>query len=106
DARPLREDEAAHLRVPASRLVAEVDPGLQEVAHGGDCHGAPSSGGFGTAPAGSGHTGRKSRHPHRDCSAGSWDWVAESLAAPTKRLAVRRPRGPAAAATRRPPARR
>jgi hypothetical protein len=29
DAAPLREDEAAHFRVPASRLVAEVDPGLQ-----------------------------------------------------------------------------
>jgi hypothetical protein len=33
DAAALREDEAAHLRVPASRLVAEVDSGLQQVAH-------------------------------------------------------------------------
>src|SRR5213075_1723378 len=38
DAGPLGEDEAAHLRVPATRLVAEVDSGLQQVAHGGDCH--------------------------------------------------------------------
>ena len=33
DAGPLGEDEAAHLRVPASRLVAEVDPGLEQLAH-------------------------------------------------------------------------
>src|SRR5581483_4991496 len=36
DAAALGEDEAAHLRVPAPRLVAEVDSGLQQVAHG-DC---------------------------------------------------------------------
>ena len=34
DAAALREDEAAHLGVPAPRLVAEVDSGLQQVAHG------------------------------------------------------------------------
>jgi hypothetical protein len=43
DAAALGEDEAAHLRVPAPRLVAEVDSGLQQLAHGdsasGDCHG-------------------------------------------------------------------
>ena len=38
DAGPLREDEAAHLGVPASRLVAEMHSGLQQLAHGGDCH--------------------------------------------------------------------
>src|SRR5207342_326757 len=31
DAAPLREDEAAHLGVPAPRLMAEVDPGLEEL---------------------------------------------------------------------------
>ena len=36
DASALGEDEAAHLRVPASRLVAEVDAGLQELSHGYD----------------------------------------------------------------------
>ena len=36
DASALREDEAAHLRVPASRLVTEVDAGLQELPHGYD----------------------------------------------------------------------
>ena len=34
DAAALGEDEAAHLRVPAPRLVAEVDSGLQQLAHG------------------------------------------------------------------------
>ena len=29
--RALAVDEAAHLRVPAARLVAEVDPGLQQL---------------------------------------------------------------------------
>ena len=38
DAGPLREDEAAHLGIPASRLVAEVHSGFQQLAHGGDCH--------------------------------------------------------------------
>ena len=33
DAAALAEDEAAHLRVPAARLVAEVDSGLQELSH-------------------------------------------------------------------------
>jgi hypothetical protein len=36
DAAPLREDVAAHLRVPAPRLVAEMHSGLQELAHGDD----------------------------------------------------------------------
>src|SRR5688572_6350445 len=35
---PLHEDEALHLRVPAARLVAEVDPGLQELFHGDNGH--------------------------------------------------------------------
>src|SRR5262245_40939659 len=39
DAAALREDEAAHLRVPASGLVAEMHAGLQEVSHRDDCHG-------------------------------------------------------------------
>ena len=33
DATALAEDEAAHLGVPAARLVAEVDAGLQELPH-------------------------------------------------------------------------
>ena len=37
DAAALAEDETAHLRVPAARLVAEMDSGLQELSHG-DCH--------------------------------------------------------------------
>ena len=36
DAAPLGEDVAAHLRVPASRLVAEMDSGLQKLAHRND----------------------------------------------------------------------
>ena len=36
DAAALREDVAAHLGVPAARLVAEMDSGLQELAHGDD----------------------------------------------------------------------
>ena len=36
DAAALAEDEAAHLRVPATRLVAEVDSGLQQLSHGDD----------------------------------------------------------------------
>jgi hypothetical protein len=36
DAAALREDEAAHLWVPAARLVAEVDAGLQQLSHGHD----------------------------------------------------------------------
>jgi hypothetical protein len=38
DAAPLREDEAAHLWIPATRLVTEVDSGLQQLAHGHDGH--------------------------------------------------------------------
>ena len=40
DAAALAEDEALHLRVPAARLVAEVNPGLQQLLHGDDCHGS------------------------------------------------------------------
>ena len=36
DAPALAEDEAAHLRVPAAGLVAEVDTGLQQLSHGND----------------------------------------------------------------------
>src|SRR5436309_2111362 len=35
---PLHEDEALHLRVPAARLVPEVDPGLQQLLHGDNGH--------------------------------------------------------------------
>src|SRR5205807_3288648 len=35
----LREDEGAHLGVPAAGLVAEVDTGLQELLHGNASHG-------------------------------------------------------------------
>src|SRR5439155_4664406 len=34
DAAALAEDEAFHLRVPAARLVTEMDSGLQELSHG------------------------------------------------------------------------
>ena len=37
-----REDEAPHLRVPAARLVAEMDSGLQQLSHGDDGHGQSS----------------------------------------------------------------
>jgi hypothetical protein len=37
DAAALAEDETPHLRVPAARLVAEMDSGLQELSHA-DCH--------------------------------------------------------------------
>ena len=36
DAAALTEDESAHLRVPAARLVAEVDAGLQQLPHRDD----------------------------------------------------------------------
>ena len=38
DAAALAEDESLHLRIPAPRLVAEVNAGLQEVLHGHDRH--------------------------------------------------------------------
>ena len=38
DAAALAEDESLHLRIPAARLVAEVNAGLQEVLHGHDRH--------------------------------------------------------------------
>ena len=39
----LREDERAHLGVPAARLVAEVDAGLQQLPHRDGRHGARTS---------------------------------------------------------------
>src|SRR5207244_11084290 len=57
DAAALREDEAAHLGVPAARLVAEMHPGLEQVAHGDNGHGsffrllAGAADGARTAPA-------------------------------------------------------
>ena len=54
---------AAHLRVPAAGLVAEVDSGLQELSHGDDSHdcfslsvGVRYSGGPGAEPASSAGT--------------------------------------------------
>ena len=41
DAAALAEDEPAHLRVPAPRLVAEVDSGFEQLSHG-DCGHAQS----------------------------------------------------------------
>src|SRR5207244_7503390 len=38
DAAPLGEDEAAHLGIPASRLVAEMNAGLHKLAHRYDGH--------------------------------------------------------------------
>ena len=38
DAAALGEEKAAHLGVPAPSLVAEVHPGLQELAHRDDGH--------------------------------------------------------------------
>jgi hypothetical protein len=38
DAITLAEDVLRHLRVPALGLVAEVDPGLEELLHGDLCH--------------------------------------------------------------------
>src|SRR5262249_60323490 len=40
DAAALGEDEPLHLRIPAARLVAEVDSSLQQILHGDDRHGA------------------------------------------------------------------
>ena len=65
DAAALREDEAAHLGIPASRLMAEVDPGLQQLAHGDDGHsrflsvGVSAAGGARVEPA-----SVERRHPH------------------------------------------
>ena len=53
DAGALAEDEPAHLRVPATCLVAEVHAGLEQLAHGDRGHGRSSDGGCGRAPAGS-----------------------------------------------------
>jgi hypothetical protein len=39
DAAALTEDEALHLRIPAARLVAEVNSGFQKLSHADDCHG-------------------------------------------------------------------
>ncbi|GGO17407.1 hypothetical protein GCM10010980_14600 [Corynebacterium marinum] len=32
------EDETTHLRVPTTGLVAEVDTGIEKLAHGYNCH--------------------------------------------------------------------
>src|ERR671927_1019419 len=50
DAAALREDEAAHLGIPAARLVAEVDSGLQELAHRDDWHYSAPFGWVGLLP--------------------------------------------------------
>ena len=49
DAAPLREDVAAHLGVPAPRLVAEMHSGLQELAHADDGQADPPRLNFATA---------------------------------------------------------
>ena len=68
DAPALAEDEAAHLRIPAARLVAEVDAGLQELSHGydGQCGNllwfeCGSAGGVRVEPLSSGTATRPSR---------------------------------------------
>jgi hypothetical protein len=71
DAAALAEDETAHLRVPAARLVAEVDPGLQQLSHGDSHRKFPLWWlGF-AAPAGVGGTGtQRYRHRHLPGSPG------------------------------------
>ena len=71
DAAPLREDEAAHLGVPAAGLVAEVNSGLQKLAHGDDGHRISSSVLLGLGPAETGGTGHECPAPPPACSAGS-----------------------------------
>ena len=39
DAAALGEDESLHLRVPAARLMTEMDSGLEQLAHGDARHG-------------------------------------------------------------------
>src|SRR4029078_11675456 len=63
DPAALAEDEAAHLGSPASSLVAEVNPGLQELSHGYDCQNCLLMVVFGTA-GGAGWTARREGHPH------------------------------------------
>ena len=48
DAVALGEDVFGHLRVPSSRLVAEVNAGLEKLLHGDNCHGVSFS--FRVAP--------------------------------------------------------
>ena len=43
DARPLGEDEPAHLRVPAAGLVAEMNAGLEQVLQLRLCHAGATS---------------------------------------------------------------
>src|SRR5947208_118480 len=84
DAAPLREDEAAHFGIPASRLVAEVDPGLQELAHRDDGHRdeVPFLVGWLLLPAGLAGTGlRLGPAPPSRWSAGSGYEAAAILAA-------------------------
>ena len=70
DATALGEDEALHLRVPATGLVAEMDSGLQQVTHGYNCQGIGpflvDCGTAGGARAEPGTTFGKccARHPH------------------------------------------
>ena len=73
DAAALAEDESLHLRVPAARLMAEVDSGLQEVLHRDDGHGKCSLRGFCcTTPADSAREpARAAGTALRDPSAGS-----------------------------------
>ena len=63
DAAALAEDEPLHLRVPAARLVAEVDAGLQEVLHGHDRHEMCSLRLIGLLPAVPGETGHERPAP-------------------------------------------
>src|SRR3954452_18697075 len=83
DATALGEDEAAHLRVPAACLVAEMNPGLQQLSHGDDSHvGAPSVWLCSVQPA-----GPRAHRTQRQASApgqsppGSGTFGAESVAA-------------------------
>ena len=57
----LTQDEALHLRVPSSRLVAEVDSGFQQLPHGNDGHsGIPPIGcSPAAAPPGGGDRGTR-----------------------------------------------
>src|SRR5687768_7225049 len=63
DPTALAEDEAAHLGIPATSLVTEVDSGLQELPHGYGCHDCLLLVDFGTAGRG-GWNRSKDRHHH------------------------------------------
>src|SRR5262245_62168750 len=77
DAAAFGEDEAAHLRVPTPRLMAEVDPGLQQIAHGdgasasGNCHECSFRIRFSCCAGGSPRrTSREERHARHGWTAG------------------------------------